>query len=340
MPIPLHPTEIDAFLTTHRAPAPHLDLLTVAAFRTAVAGVRLGVFDALAADRLDAPGLGARLGTDPDATGVLADALVSLGYLTRDTDGYANGPAAARWLVTDQPGSYAPTLLLWHDLLFGLWADVESTVRTGRPRLDFYGWLGDRPETAARFQTMLATVAGLVADEVAALLPADATGRVLDVGGGHGRYAEAVCQRHPDATVTVLDPAAQAVAHDRISVRTRTWQDADWGGPWDAVLLFNVLHGHSPADNGTLLATALAHLRPGGVVAVLDNLADPAANEWPTDAAFVGMFSLNLLHTQGGRIYRRSDIEGWLAGAGFDAGTWQRLERLSEAHLLIARKPA
>lgn len=344
MPIPLHPTEIEAFLTTNRAPGPHLDMLTVAGFRAAVAGVRLGVFDALAAGRLDAPGLAATLGTDPDATGVLAEALVSLGYLTRDlTDdgaGYANGPAAARWLVTDRPGSYVSTLLLWHDLLFGLWTDVESTVRTGRRGPDFYGWLGDRPETADRFQTALATVAGLVAGEVAGLLPEDATGRVLDVGGGHGRFAAAVCDHHPAATVTVLDPAAEDHTAERISVRRQTWQDADWDGPWDAVLLFNVLHGHRPEDNAALLATAFANLRPGGAVAVLDNLADPDANGWPSDAAFVGMFSLNLLHTQGGRIYRRAEIDGWLADAGFETGTWRQLQRLSEAHLLIARKPA
>jgi SAM-dependent methyltransferase len=347
MPIPLHPDEADAFLTTTDAPAPHLDMLTAAAFRTAVAGVRLGVFDALGDGTLDAPALAAKLGTDAAATRVLAEALVATGYLLRGDGGYANSPAAARWLAGDPDGNYGSTLLLWQDLLFELWTDLESSVRTGRPAVDFYAWLAERPAVAARFQQMLASVAGILADEVADLLPADAMGRVLDIGGGHGCFSAAVCRRHPEATATILDPDS-AAAHgmllaegltDRITLQPGTWQDHPWqDGGWDSVLLFNVLHGNAPADNAELLARVARALRPGGVVAILDNLAD--ANDWPVDTAFVSVFSLNLLHTQGGRIYDRNEIDGWLAAAGFEPGTWHRSRRMTETHYLIARTPS
>src|SRR4051812_3657246 len=69
-----------------------------AAARILVAGVRLGVFERLAAGSASVGELAAELGTEPRATELLVDALAGLDYLSASNNSYTMTKRARKWL--------------------------------------------------------------------------------------------------------------------------------------------------------------------------------------------------------------------------------------------------
>jgi hypothetical protein len=351
MPLNLDPGEARRFLELHQAPAPHLDLVHAMSFRAAAAGLKLGVFEALGDGALPAADLAAKLPADERGLTVLLDALVRFGYLERAGDRYANGPVASTWLLPDRPGSYAGVLSFWDTVLTELWGDLDSSVRGGHPAHDFYAWLERRPEVLREFQGMLGGMAGWVADEIVAAvpLPPDAT-RLLDVGGGHGRYSMAFCGRYPGLHATVLDlPGALAAGRDAVAAAGMTDQITcepgdlltdDLGRGYDVALLFNVVHSLEPGQARALLGRAAAAVRPGATVLLLEPLRDGRDGAGRADEAFVSGFSLNLFHTQGGQVYGLEQITSWLTAAGLEPPRRHPLERSPTDWLLTTTKPA
>lgn len=332
MPIELGDDEAAA-LAANEAPGSVVDMLGTAAYRCAAAAMRLGVFGALRAGPLPAAALASSIGADPRGVTILADALVSFGYLTGSAAGYALTPLSDKWLV-DSP--YATVELFWQRVLLELWDGIEESVRTGKPAVDFYAWLAERPETSRQFQSMLDSHAQSLADELAPLLPVPAgPARLLDVGGGHGRYSTALCERHPLLAATVLDlPSALGPGGDRVTMRAGDYLEEDLGSGYDLVLLFNVLHGYPAAGNQALLARVAAALNPGGTVAILEHGRDAPA---PSDVAFLRTFSLNLFHGQNGQVYGVDEITGWLGG--FSSVTVTQLASSPTQHLVTAQSP-
>ncbi|MGQ0837737.1 amino acid adenylation domain-containing protein [Actinokineospora sp.] len=326
MPLNLPQAERDAF-ETGEAPAPHLDLLHALAFRAAGAAVRLGLFDALGDDARHADELADALGADRRGVRVLLDALVGFGYASRDEHGaYQATPAAATWLRSGT--GYTTVFSFWHRILFDLWPSLEQSIVDGRPAVDFYAWLAAHPVALAEFQSLLADLADAVLPDVlAAATPPPEARRLLDIGGGHGRYAAAFCQAHPNLHATVLDlpgtldagrktVAAQGL-DERVAFRESDWATGELGADQDMVLLFNVLHCLDPDRARDLLRRAGTCLRPGGMVVLLEEITEVAEDAGVTGAAWVPASSLNLFHTQAGQIYSADELDSWLTEAGF-----------------------
>ncbi|MFD0201598.1 MULTISPECIES: class I SAM-dependent methyltransferase [Saccharothrix] len=316
------------------------DLLATAGYRAVATGLRLGLFDALADGPLPIASLASALGADPRGTGLLAEALVSFGYLTRAPDGYANTDETTEWLAG---GGYSEVDKFWSVVLFESWEGMEESVRTGKPSIDFYAWLAERPDVLRRFQGMLSGHADAIAPEVASILPVGST--LLDVGGGHAKHAIRLCATHPALRATVIDlPDALAVGaaavtdaglSRRITLRAGDYDTLDLGSDYDTVLLFNVVHGRTAVANEALLARVASALRLGGAVVLLEH------DEHPPDRAgdaFARVFSLNLFHGQGGQVYGVEEITGWLTSAGFRSPVVHPLTTSPGQSLLVARK--
>ncbi|HVK25617.1 MAG TPA: amino acid adenylation domain-containing protein, partial [Actinokineospora sp.] len=319
----------------NEAPAPHLDVLHALAYRVAGAAQRLGIFNHLDDEPRSADALAAAVSADPRGTRILLDALVGFGYAERDADGYRAAPGA-KWLAT----GYGTMFSFWHRVLFDQWRDLERSIVEGRPAVDFYGWLTDNPDALAEFQSML----GELADAVAPELPLAQPGarRMLDVGGGHGRYARAFRDANPDLRVTVVDlPGTEpGDLGDRIDFRAGDWLTDDLGSGYDTVLLFNVVHCLSPERARDLLLRVGRAVKAGGTVLILEETTDVPAEAGGTGAAWVPMFSLNLFHTQGGQIYDAPDLAGLLAEAGFGAPTSAGIAPAPTFRLFTAVKEA
>lgn len=347
MPVPLTPEQAQQF-DNHDAPVAHLDLLNAIAFRSAAAGLRLGVFEALADGPLSSSALAERINADPLGLRLLLDALASFGYLTPVDGGYANSAGTTRWLLRAAADSYAPVLSFWGSVIAELWGDLEESVRRGNATGDFYRWLEDRPDTLADFHLMLRRLAGWLAEEVLSLVPApppDAA--MLDLGGGHAAYTIAFCRAYPQLRATVLDlpgalmqgAAAVATAHlnDRVELRSGDLLTADLGTDYDLVLLFNIVHGYPEDKVARLLERVAAALRPGGRVVLLEPLADAPQRPGVGDA-WVRAFSLNLFHTQGGQAYGFDQLSKLLTTAGFTDLREHLLTRSDTDHLVLATR--
>jgi SAM-dependent methyltransferase len=346
MPLRLGADEADRYLDRHASPPSFLDMVTAAGYRSAVAGLRLGVFAALRDEPRSLVELAEAVGADPRGLGLLAEVLVDMGYLTRDGDTYANTPGTAAWLAQGEAG-YALVELFWQRVLFQLWDNLEDSIRVGKPATDFYAWLAQRPDSLRHFQTMLGNHAKVLAPEIVDAVPVPPDGTLLDLGGGHARYAAALCAHHTGLRATVMDlpdalalgteVVAEAGVADRVTLTAGDYTQAALGTGFDTVLLFNVLHGYDAAANRQLLRRVAAALAPDGTVVILEHRADPPATEGVTGAAFLRVFSLNLFHGQGGQVYPLDEIGAWLAEAGFDAPAVHPLRASPTQHLLIAR---
>lgn len=349
MPVSLTAQEAEGFESGRLAPA-YLDLLGAAGFRACAAASRLGVFAALADGPATAAEVAERAGIDATMTGLLLRMLTAYGYLEVDGDRVALTEASRVHLVPG-PRSYTAVLEFWDRLLGDLWPSLEQSVRSGRPAEDFYGWLEDHPTERETFQAMLAGLAGRLSGELRERVPLPPGGLVLDVAGGHGRYAVEYLTADPEARALIVDlPGALDIARttcEGAGVGGRctyaAW-DLRSGDPLpaagaDVALLYNVVHGFTAETNMRLLHQVAEALAPGGLVGVLEQLGAAVTERTPCNEAFVQMFSLNLAHGQSGRSYTLDDITGWLAEAGFADVADSALDASATDHLITAHRP-
>lgn len=330
MPLSLLPGEHRALHETNEAPAPLLDVLGGAALRVAGAASKLGVFEALAEGPRTAAEVAGAVGTDPRGTGLLLRALRAYGYvaLPDGEERWALTPVAEKWMLRGRPGSFADTLEFWDSLLFGLWGELETSLATGAPPVDWYRWLEAHPRTLRTFQGMLAGIARRSAPGVVAAveLPAGAE-RLVDVGGSHAIFSLAFLRAHPGLSATVLDfPGALEVGRenaraegveDRVELVPGDFLSGPLGGGYDVALLCSIVHGLSPEANTHLLRRVHDALKPGGRVVIVEQTEGGGQPRGAVDEAFMRTFSLNLYHLMGAETWSFAEIAGWLEAAGF-----------------------
>jgi SAM-dependent methyltransferase len=302
-----------------------LDIWSAVGFRTVVAGVRLGVFDALAGGPLSAEELSQRINADPRGTTMLLRALDGLGYVSQDNGRYSNAPIAARWLTADGRVDFSSGFEYWGTIFFELMDDVEGSVRGGEPPVDFYPWVEERPAVSHSFQEWMVALAQFSGGEIVDKIElAPGPRRLLDVGGGHATYSIMLCRRYPELTATVFDlPEALATGRqnvaaaqldDRITFVEGRFGHDDLGSGYDVAFLFNVIHGCSPDENADLIKRASRGLTPGGQLVVGDQLAGDVTGS--SARAITGLLGLVYYHLIGGQVFEFEGVAGWMEGAG------------------------
>ncbi|WP_348607398.1 class I SAM-dependent methyltransferase [Halobaculum rarum] len=111
--------------------------------------------------------------------------------------------------------------------------------------------------------------------------------------------------------------------------------DANAG--YDLVLLFNVLHGHAPAEAATLLEYAAAVLAPGGRLAILDQFGRGGRSS-VADVG-VALIDLTYLITLGGGTLDPDMVNRWLGDAGLSTVGTETFRRAPGVKLLRVELP-
>lgn len=292
--------------------------------------VRLDVFSALDGKPKSAVEAAARIGAHEPTLILLLNALVAMRLLTKAGDLYGNSSAAGTHLVRHS-SQYIGHLLLLHDAEWNNWGNLEETIRSGKRTVDRHVFETD-PTLGANVLAVLHRIGRQSGPELAKRLRLQGPLHLLDLGGGAGTNAIAFCEVYPELVATVFDlPATLSLTEktvkdagldSRITLRGGNFNQDELGGPYDLVLMSDILHYQTFETNQALVKKVYAHLVPGGRLVIKDRFLDEAG----TGPAWTTAFAVHILvNTQQGGCYRTSDAMQWMTRAGF--GSLEELEK-------------
>jgi SAM-dependent methyltransferase len=304
----------------------------------------LGVFDHLAGRGVTAAEVARASGAAPPAMAILLDALVGLGLLRKRGARYTNGPDAARHLVSTSPLSLCD-LIRFAANRYPEWARLPEVALTGKPARPHDMYQHDTGETRAFIRGMhnLAVARG-DARRLPGIVDLSRARTLVDLGGGPGTYAMHLCRRYPRLQATVIDfrgslgAAREILAEhrmeDRVALREGNIFTDPIGGPWDAALVSNIVHGEDFETNRRFMKKVFDALSPGGLIIVKDHLMDRSL----TRPAGGAVFALTMLMYTPGRCYGTHEIRGWLEEAGFRGAVKRRVPGTTSVAVLIAHR--
>ena len=312
--------------------------------RSIMAGVKLGVFDAIGTESKTPAEVAGICKTDRDATTKLLNTLVGCRYLRHRDGRYELTAKARKWLLRDSPSSIADKLLFQYDE-WDIVAKYEDYVATGRP-LDVHGSLTDQ-WAWDRYQNGMRALASISAGEVAARLPVPSGATtMLDIGGSHGYYSVRLCRRHGALRATILD-LPQAVEHaapilaregmgEQVVHRPGNALTDDLGeNAWDVVFLSQLVHHFTDAQNRDVMKRIARALKPGGVCVVLDMLRPSS----PGEGGMIGaVLDLYFAATSQSGTWPLETMQEWQRDAGLIVERPIHLRTTPGAALLPARK--
>ena len=151
---------------------------------------------------------------------------------------------------------------------------------------------------------------------------------LLDLGGGAGTNAIAFCAAYPQLRAVVFDlpqtlkvterTVKEAGLEVRIMLQAGDFNADPLGGPYDVVLMSDILHYQGPEANAALVKKCFAHLKTGGCLIIKDRFLDDSG----TAPAWVTAFAVHILvNTEKGRCYKVAEAANWMEAAGFQSVT-------------------
>jgi SAM-dependent methyltransferase len=324
-------------------PDPFRDtFVAMAGARAMIAATRLGVFAALAREPAGARALASRLGLELPGVEALLGALVALGYLQVDGHGDYRPTAAGSRLDPGAGDSLAHFVGAYNAHAWEMLGHLDEVLRDSRAAASHR-----RPAEDPFWEHYIRGLFELSRGEHehnARLVPVSEPRQLLDVAGGHGGFAMAMCRRFPGLRATVLDlPASAAVGRrivaeqgfaGRVSFRDGDALSDPLGDRLDVVSIFNLLHHLAPDEVPGLLGRAHGAIRPGGCLVIGETeRTEPGQDPSPVGA----MSALVYFVSSGTRNYTGRELASWLEEAGFAAPEVHRAERSPWRLLYLAR---
>ena len=287
--------------------------------RCVLTALELDLFTAVG-EGANAEQIGARMEANARGAGMLLNALVALGLLTKSGEDYKNTPESARFFVQGSRDNHRNGLLhtadIWHR-----WSTLTDAVRRGARIAE------DQDPTPGRTHNFIAGMQRLAKDRAPLVVEALGTAgvrRILDLGGGSGAYSIAFAKACPDVKCEILDLpevapltceyVSQAGVAAQVSVRAGDMLHDQLGSGYEIIMLNAICHMFSAEQNFDVFRRARQALQPNGRLVVQDFILNPDK----TGPLHAALFSLNMLvGTDAGASYSEQEYTAWMKAAGF-----------------------
>ncbi|MFL1428174.1 MULTISPECIES: methyltransferase [unclassified Nocardiopsis] len=267
----------------------------------------LVLFDRIAEGENSAEEIARGVGADTRGVRVLCDGLAAIGVLRTVPGGYALPEGGERYLVSSGPEYFGHAMRLSSsDWEWDAQKDLISAVRKGGTVADTHVMTPDFEywhEFAEHTSWFNGGAADLMADRLQEWAQERESLEILDVACSHGAYGLGMARRHPRARVRAVDwpsvleiterHAEQLGLRDRWSPLPGDMFDIDFGGPYDLVMLTNVLHHFDEETATTLLRRVAGALKPGGRIALVGHTYEDG--QTPEENPLPFMFSVIML---------------------------------------------
>jgi 2-polyprenyl-3-methyl-5-hydroxy-6-metoxy-1,4-benzoquinol methylase len=261
----------------------------------------------------------------PRGVRVLCDYWTVQGLLLKTGDTYRLTPEAATFLDRKSPAYLGGAMGFLNGPIKPFFERLTQAVRhggcqtTGTVEAEYGGWIDFAEEMGAMMFPTAQAIAKLLGS---------VSGRVLDVAAGHGLFGIVLAQHNSDVRVTALDwPKVVDVASaraqrmgvgDRYATIAGDAFTVDLQGPYDLILLTNLLHHFSVEQCISLLKRLRAALRAGGRLVTLEFIPSEDRISPPMAATFPLVM---LATTAEGDAYTFRELERMLSAAGFASNT-------------------
>jgi C-methyltransferase len=269
-------------------------------------GIELGVFARLAKQPATADEVARDLELAPRGSRLLLNALVCIDALEEADGTYSLAPLVAETLDPAREGYLGKmSRILTSRWEWEAMGRLTEAVSRGGPVIAEHVDQLDFPYFE-EFATYADAVSGPTAARVAGAIYDWAAPRerlhILDLACGPGVYGFTIAQQHPQARIYSVDNsqvleiaqkrATRLGVADRVETIAGDMFTLDLGGPYDLVLLTNVLHHYTPERATELLRRAAAVTNPGGKLILVGITADDGPVRNSPDAH---LFSLLML---------------------------------------------
>jgi hypothetical protein len=316
-------------------PTPEKILQTGLAFwasKTLLSAIEMGLFTELARGGEPFASLHARMGLHPRSARDFLDALVSMGFLKRDGDTYANTTETGLFLDRNKPSYIGGILEMANHRLYPFWGHLTEALRTGSPQNEVKSGGPGMFETLyadpARLEGFLRAMTGISHGAnmtIAQKFPWKDHRTFVDVGTAQGDLATQIALANPHLRGSGIDlpevapifesyTRATGVA-DRVAFVPCDFFKQELPKT-DVVLMGHILHDWDLPTKKMLIGKAFAALPRGGALVVYEAIIDDARSK----NTFGLLMSLNMLiETPGGFDYTGADCAGWMKEAGFSS---------------------
>ncbi len=152
-------------------------------------------------------------------------------------------------------------------------------------------------------------------------------GKILDVGCGHGVFAELLAQKSPRRDVLGIDPSRQKIQlakRDHKSVKNVDYRPIGIEKlkerNWDAVVVLDVIYLFPPDEKVSFLREIRKHLKPKGILILKEVVNEPKWKYyWVLLEELIMVKVLKLTYTQHNGIYllNRNEYKQLLIDTGF-----------------------
>ncbi len=311
-------------------PLPIFDALNAYQQTMALKGaVELDLFTHIADGASTAAEIAERCDAAERGVRILCDFLTINGFLAKTGGNYGLTQDTAVFLSKRSPAYMGGAAkFLAHDRHMSHFKNVAAVVRKGGALDD--GNMGPDDPVWIEFAESMGEMIGGVSKMIAPLVGNPA--KVLDIAAGHGLFGIAVAELNPAAEIVAVDwgnvlqvaiaNAAKAGISDRFRTIPGSAFDVDFGDGYDLALLPNFLHHFDPPTNVKLLKKIRAAMKPGGLVATVEEVPNDDRISPP-----IASFSMMMLcSTPAGDAYTFRELDQMFREAGFGESTMRSLE--------------
>ena len=276
---------------------------------------RAGIFQALSEER-DVDSLKEILHADERALYIMLEALCAMGYVNRKGEKYVISDKARPLFLENGKDFVGGSLPHFMDIMKA-WLNLPDIITGEKPDRD-----GKR-DVAAFMNAMATREEGVVEETTGYCLNIknDAK-KVLDLGGGPGKYATSFVNKGMDVVLYDMADAIDYVGtefglKDITALRLKKGdftQDGfvkEFDGElFDIVFMGNICHIYSENENQNLIRQVRKLLNNNGMIAIEDFVRGKSP--------IAEMFAVNMLaNTDGGNTYTETQYREWLENAGF-----------------------
>jgi SAM-dependent methyltransferase len=281
-----------------------------------------------------------KLHLDEHACERLLNALVSLGFLTKQNHLFFN-TAESFTFLSKKSSNYLGGLM-HSNHLWNTWSNLTQVVKTGNSANP--SEINERGEEwLFAFINAMHDRAKKQAPEQLANIDLSGIKFTLDIGGGSGAYSMEFVSKKPEIEATVFDlpnviPITKKIIEkegfsDKIRTHTGDYTTDDLPKGFDLVFLSAIIHSNSLEINQDLIKKCFNSLNKNGKIVIQDWIMNNDRTQ-PTSGA---IFAINMLvGTEAGDCFTEQEVTEMLNVSGFK--NISRIEFETGLSQMIAQK--